>query len=226
MTTKTTTVHPDHYRAAIHAAHAETLRGAIDWLELGDAFISTTGELVVRAAGAGSLELREELHPDHLEPGALRRQLIALAGRLRSLPATTAADDDDGINAALWLDYPEPSFRAADMTNWLACIDKPTAERLAPQVDARMNDPRVQLIRRLAAKGPEDLCAPGTLRQVLSIVDIERIPEEDASMLLEAMLGLLPESQLGEVAVRAQAELDKLAELERQHTDPAREAIL
>lgn len=190
MTTTTETVHPDHHRSALCAIHADTLHQAEEWLGLGDAFITTSGELAVRVAGAGSRELREALHPDHLEPGVLRRQLIDLAARLRSLPV--------------------PS-RAADLTTWLATPDKPTCERLAPLTDKRMNDdPRVQLIRQLAAKGPEDLCAPGTLRQVLSIVDIERMPEEDASMLLEVTLGLLPEAQLGEVAARAQAELDKL----------------
>lgn len=89
MTTATTYVHPDHHRAAIRAAHAETLRAAIDWLDLSDAFISTTDELVVCSADRGR-ELREPLHPDHLEPGVLRRQLIDLARRL----AERSADED------------------------------------------------------------------------------------------------------------------------------------
>lgn len=89
------------------------------------------------------------------------------------------------------------------MTTWLA-------EQVAPQVDAHMNDPRVQLIRRLAAKGPEDLCAPGTLRQVLSVVDIEAMPEEDRMMLLDVLLALMPESQLAAVAARAEAELGRI----------------
>jgi hypothetical protein len=84
MTTETAYVHPDHHRAAIRAAHENTLHQAELWLGFGEAFISTTDELVVRGAGAGSRELREPL-----------RQLIDLADRLRSQPPQPAGAETE-----------------------------------------------------------------------------------------------------------------------------------
>lgn len=112
----------------------------------------------------------------------------------------------------------QPSTRAADLTMWLGTIDRRAAELLAPQIDERMNNPRVIAIRQLAAKEPEDLYTPGTMRGVLSAVDIDDgWPEEDRAMYIDVLCSLLPEHQLDAIATRAKAELDKIDELNRQH---------
>jgi len=73
----------------VRLVHRETLRQAVEWLGIGDAFIADNGDLVVRLSGAGDAEVREPLHPDHLDPGVLRLQLTALAYEVASLPTKT-----------------------------------------------------------------------------------------------------------------------------------------
>lgn len=214
-TTPANHVHIDQHRAAVRAAHAAELAEAIKWLPVGDAFISKAGELVVRVAGTGSAELREELDADHLEPGVFRQQLIRLAKRLRTQPSTYSGIpglDAPTVTLGATVRPPAQPYDGPAALPGMPCV---LAAMHATRIARLSNDPRVEAVIALAESyenrddrfwfGPAD----GTLRDIIFPGDVGSWSAKDREQFLIAFLGLMSTRDLDEIAQRAQAELNR-----------------